>query len=133
MGRHEQVVIEAPQASVEEASVDGKSQAAAEEEAEVKTEERWIQYKFDQTKEELVQVYASEKGLLRIDGISYVFDPEGLKSGTYELIIKDVTQGIPDEKHLETMRLDLKLFSSEQEAELAAAQAAAGGGKGKKK
>jgi len=34
-------VIEAPQPSVEEGSADGKSQAAAEE-AEVKTEERWI-------------------------------------------------------------------------------------------
>jgi len=78
-------------------------------------------------------VYSSEKGLLKIDGISYTFDPEGLKAGNYEIIIKDVTQGIPAEKHLETMRLDLKLSSSEQEAEAAAALAAAGGGKGKKK
>ena len=46
LGRYEQVAIEAPPKEVPEGSVDGGSQAA-EEEAEVKTEERWIQYKFD--------------------------------------------------------------------------------------
>jgi hypothetical protein len=56
-----------------------------------------------------------------------------LKAGNYELIIKDVTQGIAVEKLLETMRIDLKLSSSEQEAEQAAALIAAGGGKGGKK
>lgn len=56
-----------------------------------------------------------------------------MKAGNYELIIKDVTQGIAVEKLLETMRIDLKLSSSEQEAEQAAALIAAGGGKGGKK
>lgn len=56
---------------------------------------------------------------------------ETFPSGNYEIVIKDITDGMPDSDKLETMRLDLKIFDSEVEAEHAAAQAAAGGKKKK--
>ena len=57
--------------------------------------------------------------------------PEKFKSGTYEIVIKDVTKGI--ENHLEPMRMDLKVFDSEVEAAELAELAAAAKAGGKKK
>jgi hypothetical protein len=56
---------------------------------------------------------------------------EQFKGGLFELIITEVTQGLDPYKLLPAMRVDLKVFDSEADAELAAANAAAG--KGKKK
>jgi len=53
---------------------------------------------------------------LNIENIVYQFS-ETFTSGNFEIVISDITQGIPDEQKLETMRLDLKLYDSEAEAE----------------
>jgi hypothetical protein len=57
--------------------------------------------------------------------------PEKFKSGTYEIVVTDITQGI--ENHLEPMRMDLKVFDSEAEAAELAEQAAASKAAGGKK
>lgn len=45
-----------------------------------------------------------------------MFD-EHFKSGVYELQIKDITEGIPDEDNLGSMKVDLKVKDSEADAE----------------
>jgi len=56
-----------------------------------------------------------------------------MPSGQFEIIIRDVTRGIPENELLPETRIDLKVFNSEQEAELLANQAAAAkANKGKK-
>jgi hypothetical protein len=58
--------------------------------------------------------------------------PEKFEAGSYEIHITDKTNGIADDKLLETTKIDLKIFDSAVAAEEAAAQAAAPKG-GKKK
>jgi len=77
------------------------------------------------------QIYRSEKGVVTIENIKYTLDPETFKPGWFEIIIRDVTRGIPEEKRLGETRVDLKVFDSEAEAAFLAEQAAAA--KGKKK
>jgi hypothetical protein len=56
-----------------------------------------------------------------------------MPSGQFEIIIRDVTRGIPENELLPETRIDLKVFNSEQEAEMLANQAAAAkANKGKK-
>ena len=47
--------------------------------------------------------------------------PEKFEAGNYEIVITDKTIGIAEDKLLETIRLDLKMFDSAVEAEEAAA------------
>ena len=68
---------------------------------------------------------------MSIEGLKFDLIPEKFKSGTYEIVITDVTQGI--QNHLEPMRMDLKVFDSEAEAADLAEQAAAAKAGGKKK
>lgn len=62
--------------------------------------------------------------------LTYKLD-DNFKGGLFELIITDVTKGLEESKLLPPLRIDLKIFDSEVEAEAAAANAAAA--KGKKK
>ena len=73
----------------------------------------------------------TEKGFLKVEDLKFELIPEKFKSGTYEIVIKDVTDGI--QNHLEPMRMDLKVFDSEAEAAELAEQAAAAKAGGKKK
>lgn len=93
--------------------------------------EEWVQYKFDQSKDELATRICTTKGLISIEGLTYEFEEGKFESGAYEIVITDVTKGIDESKLLPPMRLDIRIIDSEAEAEMAAAQAAAG--KGKKK
>lgn len=125
LGRHEQVPVETSEKPVSEAAEGEQTH-----EEEVATVEKWIQYKFDQSKEELTAILDTQEGKLLIENIQYQLS-ETFQSGNYEVVIKDITNGILEEDKLETMRLDLKVFDSEVEAEQAAAHAAAGGKKKK--
>ena len=124
--------MEAAAEANEPGSTEGKSQLEAAEEGEPATEEQWVQYKFDQSKEDLALRVPTQNGVLKIENIAYQLNPDTFPAGNFEIVVTDVTEGIPDEEKLEQMRLDLKLFDSEADAEQAAAQAAAGGGKKKK-
>jgi hypothetical protein len=74
----------------------------------------------------------TEKGVLKVQNLKFELIPEKFKSGTYEIVITDVTRGITN--HLNPMRIDLKVFDSEAEAaELAEQAAAAKAAGGKKK
>lgn len=114
LGRNEQVRVDTPNETAVEGA-EGASQEAPEE-TEPVTEEKWIQYKFDQSQDSLTLNLPTEKGVLNIENIVYQFS-ETFTSGNFEIVISDITQGIPDEQKLETMRLDLKLYDSEAEAE----------------
>lgn len=116
LGRTEQVRVETT--PLEGQAVEGAEAASQEapEETEPVTEEKWIQYKFDQSQDSLALNLPTEKGVLNIENIVYQLS-ETFTSGNFEIVITDITQGIPDEQKLETMRLDLKLYDSEAEAE----------------
>ena len=68
----------------------------------------------------------TEEGKFTVGNLVYKLDPESFPSGTYEIVVTDVTAGIEASKRLQETRIDLKLIDSEAEAELAATQAAAG-------
>lgn len=106
--------------------------SAAAEEEEVKTEKKWVKYSINQETEELVIRRSTVDGILVVENLKFQLIPEKFEAGNYEIVITDKTNGIEEDKHLETTRLDLKIFDSAVEAEEAAAQAAAPKG-GKKK
>ena len=128
LGRNEQVKIEkTPNESQKNVEADG---AAEGEEEEAQYETKWIQYKLDQSGEDLLHRQLTYEGKLQMTNLMFQLD-DNFKGGLYELSIKDVTSGLDESKLLPTLKADLKVFDSVAEAELAAANAAAG--KGKKK
>lgn len=60
------------------------------------------------------------EGVCRVTGVNFALD-EQFKSGTYEILIKDVTVGILPEKRLNEIKIDLTIIDPE---EVAAQQAA---------
>ena len=127
LGRYEDCIIEKTQQTPAEKEGDMENPVSMEgeeqEEKEPETEKRWIQYKFDQTKEEPMVTICTEGGLVCVEGITYAFD-EGFSAGLYEIVITDVTRGIEQLEKLPITRIDLKLFDSVAEAEKAAEEAA---------
>lgn len=83
-------------------------------------EEKWIVYKLDQRSQDVSVTAATEKGELRVEGITFALG-DGFKAGNYEIVISDVTLGIEDDEKLLPQRLDLRIFDSEAEAEVQAA------------
>ena len=70
-------------------------------------------------------------GEISISELSFALNEKDLPSGSYEIVINDVTKGITETKLLKPMRIDLKIFDSEVEAEIAANSAPVKGGKKK--
>ena len=71
---------------------------------------------------------------MKVSGLTYAVD-EHFKGGTYELLIHDVTEGIPLEKRMPTQKIELVIIDPEELAaqQAAAAAAQAKGGPAKKK
>lgn len=108
LGRKEQIQTESV--------VDGgeaPQDPPAEGEEEKPIPEEWVQYPIDQANDVLVLKKCTEKGFLSVEGLTYALS-DTFKAGNYEIVITDVTQGI--ENHLESMRMDIKVFDSEAEA-----------------
>ena len=131
LGRYEQVPIVKNEEDKEGENTPAEANPEATNE-EPQTEEKWVQYKFDQTKDDLVLKIATEKANILVADLEYALDEDTFKGGMYEIVIRDVTRGVPENERLEPTRLDFKVFDSEAEAEaLANAQAQAKGGKKK--
>lgn len=124
LGRFEQVPIKKSENG--DGNAHGESAEASIAEGEQEMEKKWILYKIDQKSEEMVIRKTTEGGKFSVGDLTYKLDPESFPSGTYEIVITDVTRGIEDSQKLAETRIDLKLIDSEAEAELAATQAAAG-------
>jgi hypothetical protein len=123
LGRTEQVKIEKSQSMIKP-SVEGEEEKESikgeEEEEETQTEDKWIQYKFDQSKESNVLTVASVNGIVNVEKLVYELEPPSLMpGGWFEIIIRDVTKGI-EGKRLADIRADIKIFDSEADAEKAA-------------
>ena len=130
LGRNEQVKIgKTPHQSQ---TIDGQQEEppAEGEEEETQFETKWVQYKLDQSQDDLIHRQVTYEGKLKMVNLEYQLD-DTFKGGLYELIVRDVTEGLEEAKLLPTLKIDLKVFDSVAEAELAAVNAAAG--KGKKK
>lgn len=126
LGRIEQVPIaksDAPPKEMEDQADEGAEEN--QEEVEIETEEKWVVYKVDQSKEESVLKCVTEKGVLLLENLTYELNEE-FTGGWFELVITDKTRGLSEEQRLPPTRMDLRVFNSEQEAEAAANAAAAG-------
>lgn len=69
---------------------------------------------------------------MKVHGITYQVD-EQFKGGTYEIVVRDITQGIAPEKRMQEQRIELVVIDPEELAAQQAAAAAAAGAKGAKK
>lgn len=72
----------------------------------------------------------SHNGVIKTPGLTFKFD-EKFQSGTYDIIIKDITKGLQAKQRLGQVKIEFKIFDSNTDAEMFAAQTAAA--KGKKK
>jgi len=51
--------------------------------------------------------------VLKVAGLSYVVDDQ-FKGGTYEMLIRDVTQGITADKKMQDIRIELVIIDPEE-------------------
>ena len=65
----------------------------------------------------------SENGNAVVEGITYEMS-EDFQSGSYEIVITDVTRGIEPHDKLPITRIDLKVFDSVADADKLAEEAA---------
>ena len=87
----------------------------------------WVQYYWDQTKEEAFQTYASQEGVCLVQGIKFRPNDElnerTIKSGTYELRISDATKNMPARMKTKNVKILIKIVDLDEEAANAAAAA----------
>ena len=119
----EALANDASQKSISEANpTDRKSKMAgssavgdAAEEGDPSMEKKWFPYKLDHQAAEgepMMIRKSTQGGVLTLEGLSFVLDPESFPMGVYEIVITDVTEGVEPEWHLEPLRVDLKIFDS---------------------
>jgi hypothetical protein len=99
--------------SQEALAADGGASAAGD-------EEKWCSYKFNQLIDTLKQKINTVEGICKVSDLHYKLD-DFFKSGTYEIIIRDVTIGIATDKKMPEQKIELTIIDPE---ELAAQQAA---------
>lgn len=88
-----------------------------------------VQCFVDQNATEMVVRVESAKGECVFDGIRYRPNDDlgeaSLKPGTYEMYVKDITEGLPPRMRMATTKMLIKLADLDEEAAIAAAAAAA--------
>ena len=107
------------------------------------SEPKWVPYKFNQQIATLVSLNTTlilmqrqnintVEGVCRVSSIEYALD-ETFRGGSYEIVIRDVTVGIPPHKQLSETKIELLIIDPEELAAQQAALAAQAKGPPKKK
>ena len=125
LGRYEMVAPPTPSGGVSgEALADPNAPSSkmskaedvnASEEGAPEKVKQWIPFKLDHSNPDDNQLKiskATEKGVLTVEGLSFVLDEEKFPMAVYELVITDVTEGVDPDFHLPPTRVDLKVFDS---------------------
>lgn len=142
LGRFERISLSKDKSSLEDATANNPSRTDdhrfSQQEVDhqnsneqIEAEKVWVQYKLDQSRDEVALYIPTDKGEIQVNDIVFKLD-DHLKAGMYEIVITDITQGLDESKKMPETRIDLKLFDSVADAEAAAALLQAGKG-GKKK
>jgi hypothetical protein len=61
----------------------------------------------------LKQRIPTENGILKLSGLTYQVD-DHFKGGNYEIVINDVTAGIPLDKRMPSLRIELVIIDPEE-------------------
>lgn len=102
-------------------------------------EERYVQYKFNQSKEQMVILFSkymqteqitSKEGIVHIKDLEYKTN-EIFKGGSYEICVRDITKSV--ENKMSEVKIELVIIDPEEIAAQAQAAAQAKPGPGKKK
>ena len=62
-------------------------------------EKKWFRYKLDHQAgddEDLTIRKSTQNGVLSVENLSFVIDPEKFPMGVYEIVITDVTEGVEE-------------------------------------
>jgi hypothetical protein len=88
---------------------------------------QWVRYWANQLREDSpFDSFKTKEGVCLIQGLTFKVNEDlgerTIKSGTYELIISDVTKNLPPRMKIKTTRICLKLVDLDEEASLAVQQ-----------
>lgn len=74
-------------------------------------EEQLVLYQFDQRTDSVKSCIDSEEGIIKIEGLTYELK-DGLKGGTYDITVRDITNKIQD--HLPQIKITLEIIDPEE-------------------
>lgn len=93
---------------------------------------KWVRYRFNQASDTLTQHINTVEGICKVSDLHYKLD-DHFKSGSYEIVVRDITVGIANDKKMPEQRIELTIMDPEELAAQQAALAAQAKGPPKKK